>query len=111
MRLLRVVACTLALCALTAPAFATPITQLFSVTATTGPLIGQSSSGQFAYDSGSIPLGGSGSVEGTNLLTDLDFFWHGITYTEATANTGFLTFASGTLTGECSAAIASPVSV
>ena len=77
---------------------ATPITTTFTVTATGGPLSGVSSSGSFTFDSSDIVFGGINSAAG--VLTDLAFTWNGIAYTEATANTGYLTFASdGTLTG------------
>jgi len=77
---------------------ASPITTTFTVTATSGPLSGVSSSGSFTFDSSSIVFGGTNNAAG--LLTDLAFTWNGIAYTEATANTGYLGFDSnGTLTG------------
>lgn len=77
-------------CAGTA-AQAIPIAYDFTVTANDGPLAGTSSSGFFTFDDGVIP-GGGGLVSATGLLTDLAFSWNGIAYTEATANTGWLTF-------------------
>jgi hypothetical protein len=90
----------LVLALLAAPAAnAAPITYSFSVTATSGPLNGQTSTGTFTFDSGIIPAGG-GEVNQTGLLTDLDFTWNGIDYNQATANTGTLFFdSSGLLTG------------
>ena len=71
----------------------------FSVTATSGPLVGVTAVGTFAFDSSIIPLGG-GFLPQLNLLSDLNFTWHGITYDETTANTGFLNFdAAGNLIG------------
>lgn len=92
----------LALSLLLAPAIAqaAPITYDFSVTATTGPLAGATSSGTFTFDSSIIPAGG-GTVNQTGLLTDLNFTWNGIVYDETTANTGGLTFAAnGSLSSE-----------
>jgi hypothetical protein len=65
----------------------------FRVDATSGLLSGDTASGTFAFDSGTIPSGG-GTVGGTNLLTALSFRWDGITYDASTANTGWLTFNS-----------------
>lgn len=82
-------------------AVADPVNYTFQVTATSGPLNGTLASGTFSFDSGTIPVGG-GDVSQTGLLTDLDFTWNGIAYTEATANTGFLSFnAAGDLIGFC----------
>jgi hypothetical protein len=72
---------------------ASPISYDFSVTATTGPLIGNIAFGTFSYDSSSIVPSGTNSS--TGLLTALNFTWDGITYTQATANTGTLSFDSG----------------
>jgi hypothetical protein len=70
----------------------------FSVTATDGPLAGVTSTGTFAFDYSIVPAGG-GTLEQIDLLSDLNFTWHGITYDETTANTGWLTFnMSGNLT-------------
>jgi hypothetical protein len=83
------------------------ITYDFTVTATTGPLAGTVAHGTFSYDSSSITPGGQNSA--TGLLTSLNFSWDGVAYTQATANTGFLSFdASGNLTSagfgsDCSA--------
>src|SRR6187399_203432 len=97
MRLLRIVVGTLALCGFTVPVLATPITSTFTATATTGPLAGTVASGYFTFDSSSIVFGGFNDQ--TDSLTDLEFVWLGVTYTEATANTGRLGFDSdGTLT-------------
>jgi hypothetical protein len=74
-------------------ASATPITYDFSVTATSGPLIGTTADGSFSFDSGSIMHGGANVA--TGLLTALSFTWDGISYTAATANTGFLEFDAG----------------
>jgi hypothetical protein len=70
---------------------ATPISLLFLVEATSGPLAGTRETGTFTFDDSIIPVGG-GLVFGTDLLTDLDFTWGGITYDETTATTGFLRF-------------------
>jgi len=63
----------------------------FRVDATSGVLSGDTASGNFTFDSGTIPSGG-GTVGATNLLTALSFRWDGITYNASTANTGWLTF-------------------
>ncbi len=89
----------LAIAFMTVPAGATVLNYEFTVTVTGigDPLYGTSATGTFAFDSGIIPSGG-GAVSSTNLLTDLSFTWHGISYDESTANTGKMTFnASGTL--------------
>jgi hypothetical protein len=79
-------------------AIAAPITVDFSVTATSGSLTGAIETGFFTFDSSSIPAVLPGSNGAIGLLTDLDFTWNGIAYTEATANTGFLSFdATGAL--------------
>lgn len=104
-----------ALCSLTSLVQAAPITYDFTVTGTSGPMAGQSSSGSFTFDSSVIPVGG-GNVSQTGLLTDLSFTWDGFSYTEANANTGALNFdASGQLIlalfgsncggGSCSASV------
>ena len=78
---------------------ATPITYGFTVTATTGPLAGASSSGTFTYDTSSIPAILPGTNAATGLLTALNFTWDGISYDATTANTGSLGFDSvGNLT-------------
>jgi hypothetical protein len=75
------------------PAGATPITYEFAVTATDGPLSGTSSSGTFTFDSSIVPPGGGTAVDtGNDIFTNLEFFWDGIDYDEATANTGAITF-------------------
>ena len=48
--------------------------------------------GSFSYDSASVRPGETNN--GTGLLTDLDFDLNSLLYTEATANTGSLTFNS-----------------
>ena len=75
------------------PIWATPLTFEFTVTATSGPLAGTSSSGTFSFDSGVIPPGG-GEVRKPGLITHLAFIWNGIRYDETTANTGVLIFDS-----------------
>ena len=80
-------------------AVATPINYVFSVTATSGPLSGTTAAGTFSYDSSSIVPGG-GFNDNIGLLTALNFTWDGITYNQATANTGSLGFDGfGTLVG------------
>ena len=77
-------------------ASASTVTYDFTVTATTGPLTGDVSSGSFSWDSSSVPPGTG--LAATGLLTALDFAWDGITYNSSTANTGGLTIHSdGTL--------------
>ena len=74
---------------------AVPISYTFQVTATSGSLSGTSASGTFTFDSSVIPQvppQGVGQLLQTGLLTDLDFVWNGIAYTELTANTGLLAF-------------------
>jgi hypothetical protein len=73
------------------PADAVPVTYVFTVSATGGPLNGVTESGMFTFDEIVIPAGG-GYVSGDNLLTNLSFTWHGIAYDETTANTGFFGF-------------------
>jgi hypothetical protein len=81
-------------------ASASDITYDFTVTASTGPLAGTVSNGSFSYDSSVVDPGQF--VLGTTLLTDLDFTWEGVSYTAATANTGWLQFdATGALDGFC----------
>jgi hypothetical protein len=78
-------------------AVAAPITYVFTVTATSGPLNGSVANGQFSFDSSSITSGADNSS--ANLLTDLLFTWDGIFYDATAANTGYLTFdPSGVLT-------------
>jgi hypothetical protein len=72
-------------------AFASPVTFIFSATATDGPLAGTVASGTFTYDSSIIPVEG-GTVTGTHLLSDLDFTWNGIHYDETTANAVWMVF-------------------
>jgi hypothetical protein len=81
-------------------ASASDVTYDFTVTATSGPLDGQVSSGTFTYDSSVVDPGQD--VNGSNLLTDLNFTWEGVSYTAATANTGWLGFDStGALNSFC----------
>jgi len=69
------------------------ITHEFTVTATSGPLNGTSSTGTFSYNENIIPVGG-GRINQTGLFTDFTFIWNGISYDETTANTGSLAFDS-----------------
>jgi hypothetical protein len=81
-------------------ASASDITYDFTVTATTGPLAGTISSGSFTYDSSVVDPGQY--VVANNLLTNLNFTWEGVSYTAATANTGWLQFdATGALDSFC----------
>jgi hypothetical protein len=79
---------------------ATPITYDFTANGGAfGPLSNVTSSGSFTFDSSIIPLGG-GLITGTGLLTGLSFQWNGVSYDQATANTGALEFdSSGVLNG------------
>jgi len=82
---------------------AVTITYSFTVTATSGPLSGQVSTGHFSFDSDIIPVGG-GVVhgQGLGLLTDLSFTWNGVLWDERTANTfegGFLEFSAAGVLG------------
>jgi len=91
-----------------AAASATTITYDFTVTATTGPLAGDTANGSFSFNSSVIPVGG-GEVGLTGLLTSLTFTWDGIAYNASTANTGYLHFnGSGALTDACFGNNASP---
>lgn len=67
------------------------ITYPFTVTATSGPLNGDTAAGSFTYDTSIVPPGG-GTVSGAGLLSDLSFTWDGIPYSASNANTGLLTF-------------------
>jgi len=75
---------------LSSPAIASPITYVFTVTATAGPLNGTVANGLFSFDSGSITPDGTNSDP--KLLTQLLFTWDGIFYDATSANTGYLTF-------------------
>jgi hypothetical protein len=55
----------------------------FTVTATDGPLNGQSSTGFFTYDSSIAPSGGGFVADPT--LTELSFLWDGTLYDKTTA--------------------------
>jgi hypothetical protein len=80
---------------------ATSLTFEFDITATSGPLTGISSSGNFSFDDSIIPVGG-GTLLAVGLLTDLQFSWNNINYDETSANTGFIDFdASGTFNNMC----------
>ncbi len=70
---------------------AMPVSYVFRVTATTGPLAGVSARGTFTFDNSIIPSGG-GTLDQINLLSYLNFTWHGIFYDQTTANTGGLAF-------------------
>ncbi|MBC7680695.1 MAG: PEP-CTERM sorting domain-containing protein [Ferruginibacter sp.] len=75
---------------------ATPITYDFSANVVSGTASGSTVSGYFTYDSGAVAP--SQFVDATGLFSDLGFAWGGVNYTEATANTGYLSFdASGAL--------------
>jgi hypothetical protein len=65
------------LAAVSGGAAGSTITYSFTVTATSGPLLGDSSTGTFSFDSSTVPIGG-GVVGGTDLLTSLSFSWDGI---------------------------------
>jgi PEP-CTERM motif len=87
----------LAVALLAGPVVANAVTYDFTVTATSGALSGQSSTGYFSYDPSIAPSGGGFLLE-NGLLSDLAFTWGGIAYTEATANTGAIRFdANGVL--------------
>ena len=79
--------------ALCRPAAADPITYNLFVTATTGPLAGQTSDGTVTFDSSIIPSGG-GRVVGPHLLTKVDFEWDGVSYNASTTQTSSLQFDS-----------------
>lgn len=97
--LLRCVIIALAVAASPVAAKAGLITYDFSVTATTGPLAGTSSSGSFSFDSSIIPAGG-GEIDQNPFITALNFTWHGVSYTAATANACQAFFsATGALVG------------
>ena len=74
-------------------AIASPITYEFTVTASDGALAGIVAHGDFTFDSSSITPGAQNAAAG--LFTSLNLTWDGIAYTEATANTGSLTFDAG----------------
>ncbi len=69
---------------------AATVTYDFSVFVTSGPAAGSTASGYFSYDSAIVIP--DRTVNGVSLLTDLAFDLDGTSYTEATANTGGLTF-------------------
>jgi hypothetical protein len=71
-------------------AAAVPIDYAFSVTATSGPLAGDTENGTFSYDSSSITPGNTNAAVG--LLTDLSFTWDGFIYDQTIANTGDIVF-------------------
>jgi hypothetical protein len=82
-------------------AWAAPVVYQFTVTGLTGPLTGVSSTGTFDFDSSNIVPDGANS--GPGLLTSLNFTWHGIPYTAATANTGTLSFTPSGIIGNSGA--------
>jgi hypothetical protein len=75
------------------PASADSISYNLFVTATTGPLAGQSATGAVTFDSSIIPEGG-GKVVGQHLFTDVDFEWDNISYTASNTETSSLQFDS-----------------
>ena len=85
--------CAIATMVMSGAASGSSIMYDFRVDATSGVLSGDTASGNFTFDSGTIPSGG-GTAGATNLLTALSFRWDGITYNASTANTGWLTFNS-----------------
>jgi hypothetical protein len=85
--------CAIVTMAMSGAASGSSIMYDFRVDATSGVLSGDTASGNFTFDIGTIPSGG-GTVGTTNLLTALSFRWDGITYNASTANTGWLTFNS-----------------
>jgi len=89
-----IVAFVLALLGPAGWAEADTITYQFQVTATSGSLTGETSTGTFAFDSSLIPPGG-GRVVGLHLFNDLDFAWNGIHYDATNTQTGLLQFDSG----------------
>jgi hypothetical protein len=73
------------------------ITYEFTVDITSGPLKADDFAGSFSFKSSSIIRGGTNTH--TGLLTALSFDFNGVTYNNATANTGALGFNNtGTLT-------------
>jgi len=86
------------------PVHASVLTYDFTVTATSGALVGASSSGSFSFDSSIIPSvipPGGVAVNGVDLLTDLNFSWNGIAYDESSANTGYFIFRPGGVFDAC----------
>ena len=69
---------------------AATVTYDFSVLVWNGPAGGSTASGYFSYDTAIVDPGRTVSAAG--LLTDLVFDLDGTSYTEASANTGSLTF-------------------
>jgi len=65
-----------------------PFTYEFTVTATSGPLTGASSTGFFSYDSSGLTP--NVFIFETGLLTALNFTWDGVTYNATTANDAFI---------------------
>jgi len=79
---------------------ATTVTYDFTVTATSGPLSGDTSTGSFSFASSLEVPNTFDSALG--LLSSLNFTWDAITYTAATANTGYLDFGpTGLLDSYC----------
>lgn len=80
------------------------LTYNFTVTATSGALTGESSSGAFSFDEGIIPSvipAGGVAVNEAGLLTDLQFVWNGTAYDETSANTGGFIFRPGGVFDGC----------
>ena len=71
------------------PGRALLITSDFTVTATSGPLKGDVSTGSFTFNSSIIPAGG-GVVLDCGLFTDLSFTWDGIAYAASVPEPGKL---------------------
>src|SRR3954463_11118834 len=70
------------------PAAADPGTYQLFVAATTGPLLGQTSTGTVTFDSSIIPAAG-GQVIGPHLFTSVNFQWNNILYNASTTETSF----------------------
>ena len=73
------------------PVAADPVTYQLFVAATTGPLLGQTSTGTVTFDSNIIPAGGD-RVIGQHLFTNVNFRWNSILYNASTTQTSFLQF-------------------
>ena len=88
--LLRRSAAALVCLAVLPPVQAATVTYDFSVLVANGPAGGTTAAGYFSYDTATVIPGQNVSAVG--LLTDLVFDLDGTSYTEASANTGGLTF-------------------
>ena len=75
---------------------ARPVTYEFVVTATDGPLQGQTSVGTFTFDR-SLITDAYSVVAAPDLITQLSFDWNGVHFDETSANTGALAFEGGRL--------------